>query len=126
MRPSCPRLATHYETLAVPQNATKSQIKVGLPALRIYLHLRITSEKFLQGTFNPASTLRIIIYEALCQLSKKYHPDVNNDPTAQGRFRAISEAYAILGHDGERYVHAPQLSHHNLWYDDLYRGQACI
>ena len=29
MRPSCPRLATHYETLAVPQNATKAQIKAG-------------------------------------------------------------------------------------------------
>ncbi|KAF9653267.1 DnaJ-domain-containing protein [Thelephora ganbajun] len=62
MRPSCPRFATHYETLAVPQNATKAQIK----------------------------------------LSKKYHPDVNSDSASQGKFRAISEAYTILGHDRER------------------------
>ena len=35
MRPSCPRLklATHYDTLAVPQNATKVQIKVCMPTL---------------------------------------------------------------------------------------------
>jgi len=35
MRPSCPRLklATHYDTLAVPQNATKAQIKVCMPTL---------------------------------------------------------------------------------------------
>ena len=33
MRSSCSRLATHYETLAVPQNATRAQIKVH--ALRV-------------------------------------------------------------------------------------------
>lgn len=54
MRPSCSRLATHYETLAIPQSATKAQIKVGMLALRSCLHLHMAPDKFLQGIFNPA------------------------------------------------------------------------
>ena len=53
MRPSCPRLVTHYETLAVPRNATKAQIKVGILVRRSYLHLYMASDEFLQGIFNP-------------------------------------------------------------------------
>ena len=34
---------------------------------------------------------------------------MSNDPTAQGKFRAISEAYAILGHDRERCADPPPI-----------------
>jgi len=32
----------------------------------------------------------------MTQLAKKYHPDVNhNDPEAQKKFQAVSEAYEV-------------------------------
>ena len=34
----------------------------------------------------------------MLQLAKKYHPDVNrNDPEAQKKFQAVSEAYEVHG-----------------------------
>ncbi|XP_050298079.1 protein tumorous imaginal discs, mitochondrial-like isoform X2 [Anthonomus grandis grandis] len=43
------------------------------------------------------------IKKAYYKLAKKYHPDVNkNDPEAQKKFQAASEAYEILGDDSKR------------------------
>lgn len=36
------------------------------------------------------------------ELAKKYHPDVNKAPEAEGKFREISEAYEVLENDEKR------------------------
>jgi molecular chaperone DnaJ len=43
------------------------------------------------------------IKRAYRKLAQKHHPDANkDDPTAEGRFKEISEAYAILSNDEKR------------------------
>ncbi len=43
------------------------------------------------------------IKRAYRRLARQYHPDVNNDdPTAEQKFKAISEAYAVLGDPRKR------------------------
>lgn len=42
------------------------------------------------------------IKQAYRQLAKKWHPDKNNDPAAQEKFLAISEAYEKLGSEPAR------------------------
>ena len=37
------------------------------------------------------------------QLAKKYHPDVNDEPGAEARFKRINEAYAVLTSDRDRH-----------------------
>lgn len=51
------------------------------------------------------------IRRAYRNLAKKYHPDVNNSPDAEDRFKEINEAYAVLSDDErkaayDRYGHA--------------------
>ncbi|KAI0326390.1 DnaJ-domain-containing protein [Cubamyces sp. BRFM 1775] len=60
-------LSGHYQTLDIPKNATRNQIKA-----------------------------------SFYKLSKKYHPDVNDDPGAKEKFQAVSEAYAVLGDERKR------------------------
>ncbi|XP_025836741.1 protein tumorous imaginal discs, mitochondrial-like isoform X2 [Agrilus planipennis] len=53
------------------------------------------------GVSKNASTAEI--KKAYYKLAKKYHPDMNkNDPDAQKKFQAVSEAYEILGDDSKR------------------------
>jgi curved DNA-binding protein CbpA len=37
------------------------------------------------------------------ELAKQYHPDVNDDPGAEAKFKRINEAYAVLTSDRDRH-----------------------
>jgi len=44
----------------------------------------------------PRSASQDEIQRAYRKLAREHHPDVNKDPTAEGRFKDISEAYSVL------------------------------
>ncbi len=52
------------------------------------------------GVSKGASTEEI--KKAYKQLAKKYHPDINKDPSATEKFKEISEAAAVLGDEQKR------------------------
>jgi curved DNA-binding protein CbpA len=43
-----------------------------------------------------------VIRKAYLQLAKKYHPDINNAPTANAMFQKIQEAYSILSDESKK------------------------
>lgn len=45
-----------------------------------------------------------VIKKAYRTLSKKYHPDVNNDPRATDYFQKINEAYSFLMNENKRFL----------------------
>lgn len=51
----------------------------------------------------PRTASQDDIKKAYYQLAKNYHPDINrNDPEAQRKFQAVSEAYETLGDESKR------------------------
>lgn len=48
------------------------------------------------------------VHRAFRELARKYHPDVNPDPTAEEKFKAISEANDVLSDPGKRRVYDEQ------------------
>ncbi|MFZ1792827.1 MAG: DnaJ domain-containing protein, partial [Anaerolineae bacterium] len=42
------------------------------------------------------------IKKAFRQLARKYHPDVNKESDAEGKFKEINEAYEVLSDDQKR------------------------
>ena len=52
------------------------------------------------GVGRDASTAEI--KKSYRHLARQYHPDVNSDPAAEGRFKEINEAYEVLNDDQKR------------------------
>ena len=65
------------------------------------------------------------IKKAYRRLSKKYHPDVNpGNREAEGRFREISEAYAVLGDEEKRKEYDKRLKPAGRQSENGKEGQA--
>ena len=51
----------------------------------------------------PRSATAADIKKAYRKLARKHHPDLNrNDPSAEGRFKEVQEAYDVLADDKKR------------------------
>ena len=61
-----------------------------------------SSQDFYKALGVPKEASKDEIKSAYRKLALQYHPDRNKDPTAEERFKQISEAYAILSDDDKR------------------------
>ena len=65
------------------------------------------------------------IKKAYKNLAKKYHPDLNKNKEAEGRFKEVSEAYAVLSDDQKRQTY-DQFGHagfdQRYTQEDIFRG----
>ena len=50
----------------------------------------------------PRTASQKEIQRSYRKLARTYHPDVNKDPAAEGRFKEISEAYDVLSDPEQR------------------------
>lgn len=67
------------------------QMQISLKVVRFY-----TKDYYEVLDLKPTATKREI-KQAYYRLSKKYHPDINSEANASDKFKAIHEAYQILG-----------------------------
>jgi curved DNA-binding protein CbpA len=124
---SIPRLSVCRDCLKVTQPQLLLQTQI--TSARRQFH---SSRRRLQDVFTnhydtlelPSSASPGDIKKQFYALSKKYHPDVNHDPSASEKFVKISEAYHVVGSSEKRgkydrdlqRAHAPQTrsgSHHS-------------
>jgi len=65
------------------------------------------------------------IKNAYRQMAKKYHPDINKDPSATEKFKTISEAYAVLSDESKKTQYDQYGSsgfHQKYSQEDIFRG----
>lgn len=73
----------------------------------------------------PKTASRDQIKEAYKKLAMEFHPDRNKSPEAEGRFKEISEAYAVLSDDEKRRQYdsyGKESIHQTYTEEDLFRG----
>jgi curved DNA-binding protein len=56
----------------------------------------VSARDFYQVLGVPRDATQEQIQQAFRKLARKYHPDVNKDPSAEDRFKEINEAYSVL------------------------------
>ena len=57
------------------------------------------------------------IKQAYYKLSKQYHPDVNDEPNAEAKFKEIQEAYHVLGDDIRKNAYDLSINESGSYYD---------
>jgi molecular chaperone DnaJ len=73
----------------------------------------------------PKDAQKDMIKDAYRKLALQYHPDRNKSPEAEGRFKEISEAYAVLSDDEKRREYdsyGKQRIYQEYSPEDLFRG----
>ena len=89
-----------YDVIEVPRTASKHQIKSNFYKVRKH------------RVWPFISSLNHSDIDYVLQLSKMYHPDLNQPSSkeTEARFIAVSNAWAILGDDRRRYAEANPVS----------------
>jgi len=53
---------------------------------------------------------------AFRNLARKYHPDVNDAPDAEDKFKEINEAYGVLSDTDKRAAYDPSRGKRSWWW----------
>lgn len=87
---------------------TSSRLSYSI-GLNIRRNFHINNNKLNQAIKNPYETLGVSsnatqseIKKAYYKLAKKYHPDINKEPTAEKKFHDLQNAYEILSDEDKR------------------------